>query len=213
MSQVAGVRCGLARLERASSLVPFFVGIHVLQRGEWIVCRTANGLRLGRYIAECCDEEIDGGVASVTAKCVRRATPEDRWLWEKLVELNRECVEPCQAFLSLHHVDDVLVEIESSLDCRHVAFHYLDEPSPRATELHSELLRVYERSVSESDFATRIREGCGPSCGEGGGCSGGGGGSSAGGCGSGGCSTGENSKGCSATSRVVDGRVAEGGVQ
>ncbi len=194
MSQAVGVRCGLARLERASSLVPFFVGIHELQRGEWIVCRTSSGLRLGRYIAECGEEEIDGGVSSVTAKCVRRATPEDRWLWERLVELNRACVEPCQAFLSLKGLDDVLVEIESSLDCRHVAFHYLDEPSQHATELHDELLSVYERSVSESDFANRIREGCGPGCGEGKGCS------EAGGCGnSGGCSQGAvRSGGCAA---------------
>jgi len=201
MSLAAGVRCGLARLERASSLMPFFVGMHELERGEWIVCRTASGLRIGRFVSECAEDEIEGGLASVTAKCVRRATPEDRWLWERLVELNQECLGPCQAFLLEHGIDDLLVEIESSLDCRHVAFHYLDEPSEQASALHTELLSVYEQTVSSSDFATKIREGCGPGCGEGKSCG------DSGGCGTGGgCSrSGARTKGCSATGHSTDG--------
>jgi hypothetical protein len=157
---------GLVRFELQGSLVSFYAGVEELQRGDWIVCRTESGLRIGRFVAWCSQADVEADLSGTQVICVRKATQEDRWLWKQLLDLNQKCLPVCQEYLDANGATDTLLEIESSLDGYDVVFHYLGEPSSKACELEVSLSGLYQSTVSESQIAKRLREGCGPTCGQ-----------------------------------------------
>ncbi len=157
---------GLVRFELQGSLVSFYAGVEELQRGDWIVCRTETGLRIGRFVAWCSQADVEADLSGTQVICVRKATQEDRWLWKQLLDLNQQCLPVCQEYLDANGAKDTLLEIESSLDGYDVVFHYLGEPSAKACELEASLSALYQSTVSNSQIAKRLREGCGPTCGQ-----------------------------------------------
>jgi hypothetical protein len=149
-------------------------GAQVLKRGDRIVCRTQRGLEIGTVLGTCQGDAVAAG------KWLRFASPGDELLWDNLVQLSRGAAVSCQSHIDAIGAGDILLDVEPLLDGKTLFFHFLGEPSARASEAMEQLIDIYATNVASSKFAKAVEEGCGPGCGT----------SAKSGCGtSGGCST------------------------
>jgi cell fate regulator YaaT (PSP1 superfamily) len=148
-------------------------GSEILDRGDRIVCRTERGLEIGSVLSD------RSSAPSTTGKFLRKASPEDEFLWSKLLELNHVATDACRSHVEGLHAGDVLLDVEPLLDSSKVIFHFLGEPSATMVENLPNLTAIYSATVDQTPFAKAVVAGCGTECGT----------SSKSGCGSsGGCS-------------------------
>lgn len=133
-----------------------------LRRGVQIIVRTDRGLEFGTVLGTAASL---GCSNLLVAKFVRRSQPEDRLLWDQLVQLSQESAKACQRFLDERGSQDVLLDVEPLLDGKTIFFHFLGEMSPSTEAFVEQLAEVYRQEIVSSDFANRLETGCGPGCG------------------------------------------------
>ncbi len=143
------------------------------QADDPVVCRTERGLEAGRIVC-CLDEEPWHEPAA--GDIMRRMTPEDRMIAERLVRYRDRAFDACTRLLNERQIPAVLVDVEHLLDGQSIFFYFLGEVTPELDALTAELCAAYDAKVRFRQFAERMANGCGPECGTG-----------ASGCGTGGC--------------------------
>lgn len=148
-----------------------------IKRSDSVVLRTVRGIELGTslrpYSVENKHEEL-ASAASIDfdGTILRRCSPEDRLLSEKLNEAAREAFQACQVYLVEHQLHDTLLDVEALLDAKTLYFYFLGEPSNELNTELDKLVAIFQETVRTSQFAKLLDEGCGPGCGteEKGGC-------------------------------------------
>jgi cell fate regulator YaaT (PSP1 superfamily) len=129
-------------------------------RDDEVVVRTSRGLEYGRVLGP-----ARHGTEAV-AEIVRKATKQDRLLYERLTRRHADATEACCEQLDASHPELSLLDAEPLFDGRTVLFYFLGEP--QADELQSltdELAECYLQASGLDEFAHLLTEGCGPGCG------------------------------------------------
>ncbi|QDS95301.1 hypothetical protein FF011L_40940 [Roseimaritima multifibrata] len=106
---------------------------------------------------------------------VRRTTPEDELLIDRLEKYRIRAVVRCQQLLAESNTETTLLEVDPLFDGKTLIFFFLGPIDDTVQELSDRLTSEYEKKVHSKHFAKLLAEGCGPGCGskEGSGCSGG----------------------------------------
>ena len=143
-----------------------------LRRGERVLVRTERGVELGEVAGAA---GADSQSAPTAAEVLRRTTPEDDLLIERLERHKCEAVEACRQTLAEAGSHSVLLDVDHLFDGGTLLLHFLGPIDPLAEQATEQIIRRYEAIVRTAEFAQLLSDGCGPGCGteEGGGCGGG----------------------------------------
>lgn len=133
-----------------------------LPRGASVICRTARGLEVGEVLS-LADRRSPN--AAAYGQLLRRVTPEDQLLLERLERYREEAYDACTHLLRQRSVPATLVDVEHLFDGQSVFFYFLGETNPELNALTDELAATYEKKVQFDRFAETLAEGCGPDCG------------------------------------------------
>lgn len=140
------------------------------RRGQSVIVRTGRGLEWGEVLAE--PDPLTSGVAD--GVILRRTTPNDRLLKQRLERHRQEALESCSARVQERNLPVILVDVEHLFDGSSLVFYFLGEPSNDLDGLIQELTDEYQTQIQFRRFADSLEQGCGPGCGtdqaEGGGC-------------------------------------------
>lgn len=128
-------------------------------RGARVVARTARGLEVGEVLGD------SDRVGAADGEVLRRMTPQDELLAERLARRGDEAYEACVRLLAERGVAAVLTDAELLFDGRGLYFHFLGDPPAEAEALTAELAETYEAVAQIGRFAETLTEGCGPGCG------------------------------------------------
>ena len=123
-----------------------------------VLCRTARGLEVGRVLSSATGNSTEGSL-------LRRMTPEDELLAERIERKQGDAFVACSDFLAQREITTPLLETEPLFDGRTVFFHFLGDVTPEIEELLPQLAEVYEAAVDLGQFAEMLTAGCGPGCG------------------------------------------------
>ena len=131
-------------------------------RGVQVVCRTERGLEVGTVL-----KPLDQDLAEVDGELLRRVTPDDRLLLNRIDRFRDKAFQACQELLAEHSVRAILVDVEHLFDGQGLYFYFLGDVPVEADALTDELARTYEARVQFRRFSEKLAEGCGPDCGTG----------------------------------------------
>lgn len=140
----------------------------VFPRDQQVICRTERGLEQGYVV---CDIESDYR-SSVDGDLLRRVTPDDELILERLERFRDRAFDACQKLLADHRLSATLVDVEHLFDGQSVFFYFLGDIDERVEAITAQLAETYDRKVKFKKFAKALATGCGPDCGsDGSGCS------------------------------------------
>jgi cell fate regulator YaaT (PSP1 superfamily) len=130
-------------------------------RGMEVVCRTRRGLELGEVLAAVAST----GSQQADGQLLRRVTPQDQLLAERLERNKHQAFAACQQQLAERGISATLVDVELLFDGKSLFFYFLGDPSPELDALTDELAEVYDSQVQWRQFVDALTVGCGPDCG------------------------------------------------
>ncbi len=142
-------------------------------RGTEVICRTVRGLEVGEVLTH-----VDCETGQVDGDLLRRVTPEDHLLIQRIERFRERAFTACRQLLIERGINATLVDVEHLFDGQSLYFYFLGEVTPELDAITSQLAETYEAKVKFRQFAETLAAGCGPDCGTG-----------AAGCGSSGCGT------------------------
>lgn len=142
------------------------------RRGQRVILRTPRGLEVGQIIS------AQPASTEYLGKILRRVTPEDELLMDRLTRNRHEAFQDCQQFIQDHALAAALVDVELLFDGQSLIFYFLGDVPTEMANVLAELTETYEAQVQLRKFTESLTEGCGPGCGT----------EEAAGCSSGGCS-------------------------
>lgn len=129
-------------------------------RGQKVVVDCGRGLEVGECLGMCESETTD-----YSGQILRVMTPEDQIVIGQLRSLAQLAYERCVSWLEQIGSDNLLLEVEPSLDGRSLFFYFLSEPDETIDNQLNELVNLYENEVTKSEFVKLVERGCGPGCG------------------------------------------------
>ena len=171
----------------------------IYPRDTHVICRTPRGLEQGHVLCDlnAVSDRVQRPLEDqLTGQLLRRVTPDDRLILERLERYRDRAFEACQRLIAERELPGVLVDVEHLFDGESLFFYFLGNVDPELERLTEELAETYQRRVRFRKFAQSLAEGCGPDCGTG-----------SGGCGSQGCGSCSLAGGCGSGTRtreVVD---------
>jgi len=142
-----------------------------IERNCRVIVRTPAGLQLGQVLGQC-DDSIEDQIDS--PKILRSTTSEDELLIRRLNRHKRQAIEKCRRAIVQSGSESVLLDVDQMLDGGTLLMHFLGPVDPAAESITKKIADEYESVVQTRHFAKLLRDGCGPDCGTGAGCSTGG---------------------------------------
>jgi len=107
---------------RAGMAFYFDAGDLELDRGDWVVCRTARGLEMGAVRSA--PEETAQGEAGELHPVVRKATEEDLERDEKNAAREKEAMDIAAEKIAEHGLPMKLIEADATLDGSRIVLHF-----------------------------------------------------------------------------------------
>ncbi len=132
-------------------------------RGSSVIVRTERGLEWGEVLAPPAAD--DGPVQPADGVILRRATPNDRLLRDRLEKHRASALERCGALIDARGVPVVLLDAEHLFDGSGLLFYFLGDVTDELEAIVQELADEYETEVAFHRFAETLEHGCGPGCG------------------------------------------------
>ena len=142
-----------------------------IDRNCRVIVRTPAGLQLGQVLGPC-DDSIKYSIDS--PKILRSTTSEDELLIRRLNRHKRQAIEKCRRAIAQSGSKSVLLDVDQMLDGGTLVMHFLGPVDRAAESITKQIADEYESVVQTRHFAKLLRDGCGPDCGSGSGCSTGG---------------------------------------
>ncbi len=138
-----------------------------LQRDDRVICQTPRGLEVGSILAFLTDdtESYSTATPDPIGEIVRRVTPNDLLLIERLERYRDQAFSACQQLISGQRIPAVLVDVEQLFDGENLFFYFLGPIDESLEQVLNELSNTYERRIRFRQFAERLASGCGPDCG------------------------------------------------
>lgn len=138
-----------------------------LQRDDRVVCETPRGLEIGSVLAMMQDETdfAAGEVPDPIGDIVRKVTPNDLMLMERLERYRDQAFTACQQLIASRQIPAILVDVEQLFDGENLFFYFLGPIDESLEQVLQELSSTYERRIRFRQFAERLATGCGPDCG------------------------------------------------
>ena len=96
---------------------------------------------------------------------MRRVTPQDELLIQRLGKNRESALEACQELLDQQEVSAVLVDVEHLFDGKSLYFYFIGTLPADVQTTVDQLAASYEAEVHFGDFAQAVEDGCGPNCG------------------------------------------------
>lgn len=128
--------------------------------GERVVVRTERGLECGQVLtSDDSDNSVEDG------PLLRRMTPQDEMLAERLGRNRDAAYSACVARLTELGSEAVLLDVEHLFDCRGLYFYFLGSTDAAAEAASAELAAAYDAEARFGEFADAVEQGCGPGCG------------------------------------------------
>jgi len=163
-------------------------GPNGVERDSRVILRTAAGLQLGLVLgpsrefssdeassAEASSAEASSAEASSAeatgTRILRSTTDQDELLIGRLSRHKRTAVERCREALTSSGSKSTLLDIDQMLDGGTLVMHFLGEVDQVAESITKQIAEEYESVIRTRHFAKLLRDGCGPDCGTGAGCS------------------------------------------
>ena len=149
-------------------------------RDTQVICRTDRGLEVGVVICDiepiaAANEPKPNGQPLLDGSLLRKVTPDDRMILERLEKHRDKAFFACQDLIAERGLPGILMDVEHLFDGESVFFYFLGEVDSETEKLTEELAAIYDRKVRFKKFAETLANGCGPDCGtKEGGCSSGG---------------------------------------
>ncbi len=140
-------------------------------RDQRVICRTRRGLEWGTVVCDLGHQDSASsskdGVSNLACDggLLRRTTPDDEMIIERLDRFRDRAFEACRALLAQRGLPVTLVDVEHLFDGESLFFYFLGETDARIEALTEELANVYDRKVKFRKFAESLSQGCGPTCG------------------------------------------------
>jgi cell fate regulator YaaT (PSP1 superfamily) len=143
-------------------------------RGTRVVVRTQRGLELGEVLSPPppprSGEGADGAAQPSEplpsdGTILRRVTPEDELLAQRLAKNRLSAQKACQERLESLGLSAVLLDTEFLFDGQTLIFYFLGEVPAEVEGVLSELAEAYESRAGVRAFAQTLLAGCGPDCG------------------------------------------------
>lgn len=139
-----------------------------LRRDEQVICETERGLEVGEVLTALEGQawELDHlPSAAPVGMILRRVTPNDRLLIERLARYRDQAFLACEQLLRQRNSTAVLLDVEQLFDGENLFFYFMGPLDESLESVLTELSSTYERKIRFRQFAQRLAEGCGPSCG------------------------------------------------
>ncbi len=136
------------------------------RRGCRVVCRTPRGLETGTVLKVLAEDLINGD-NECFGELLRRLTPDDRMISERIDRFRDRAFTACAEMLRQRGSEAVLVDVEQLFDGQSLYFYFLGEVSEELSALTDDLAETWEAKVRFRKFTERLIEGCGPDCGTG----------------------------------------------
>ncbi len=138
-------------------------------RDTRVICRTERGLEQGTVICTLSESELaqlgPDSDASCDRKILRRVTPDDQLILDRLEKHRDRAFTACQQLLAENGLPGVLVDVEHLFDGESVYFYFLGDVDPATESVTAQLAATYEQKVRFKKFAETLAAGCGPDCG------------------------------------------------
>jgi cell fate regulator YaaT (PSP1 superfamily) len=141
-------------------------------RGTKVVCRSSRGIETAVVL----NSSDDSLVVRSEGEVLRPFTHNDGLLAERLERYQAQAYSACVSLLEQHGIEIPLMDIELLHDGENLFFYFLGEELSVLEPLMEKLADQYGKKIRFRQFAERLANGCGPTCGAG-----------ASSCGSGGC--------------------------
>lgn len=134
-------------------------------RGQRVVVRTERGLESGEVLADASGDAGPAEGADGVGALLRRMTPQDELLAERLGRNRDAAYAACAERLAELGSSAVLLDVEHLFDCRGLYFYFLGPTDDAAEAASAELAAAYDAEARFGEFADAVEQGCGPGCG------------------------------------------------
>ena len=144
------------------------VDFRTYARDQRVICRTRRGLEWGTVVCDVGHQSLAHNevphAKSVTCdgELLRRTTPDDEMILERLDRFRDGAFEACRELLLKRKLRVTLVDVEHMFDGESLFFYFLGETDSRVEALTEELAETYDRKVKFKKFAESLSQGCGP---------------------------------------------------
>lgn len=147
-------------------------------RGTRVVVRTQRGLEVGEVLCppgqggnEAPRASAGGAISRNEGSILRRMTPEDELLAQRLAKNRLAAQAACEERLAELGIPLLLLDTEFLFDGQTLVFYFLGGEVPAEMEpILQELAEAYDSRAQVRAFAQTLLAGCGPDCGTTAGC-------------------------------------------
>ncbi|MEM9364981.1 MAG: hypothetical protein AAGD07_03220 [Planctomycetota bacterium] len=141
-----------------------------LPRGTRVLVQTPRGIELGELLTamdlgQPNEPPLEHDRARV--EIVRAVTFQDEVLLERLARHKVDAVRKCQSLLRRAGSSAQLLDVDQLIDGGTLILHFLGDVTKEQQAWVDEVVEEYERSVESIRLSALIKQGCGPTCGQG----------------------------------------------
>lgn len=142
------------RFRHAGRVYSFDPGAYVIEKGDNVIVETSRGIEYGQVVTDprlAQDSEIVQPLRSV----IRKATPEDKAIYENNLEQEKQARIICEQKIQEHDLDMDLIDVEYTFDDKKILFYFTADGRVDFRELVKDLASVFHTRIELRQIGVR----------------------------------------------------------